>query len=147
MHWFKNVIFEKNSLSPFWGCWGQEVIFEVAEAKFWISSSFYKFSFIIFVVFGFNSHLTWQPENFFKNVIFEISAFQRKRWVGNVSAFWSKFSLNLSTENDACSWRFNSKPGNSYFRVWPVLETGNWKPWFWNPGLKTLILRCLALKQ
>ena len=49
----KNVIFEKNSLSPFWGCWGQEVIFEVAEAKFWISSSFYKFSFRIFVILDF----------------------------------------------------------------------------------------------
>ena len=30
-----------------------EVIFKVAEAKFWISSSFYKFSFRIFVVLDF----------------------------------------------------------------------------------------------
>ena len=26
-------------------------------------------------------------------------------------------------------------------------ETGNWKPGFWNPGLKTLILGCWAKKQ
>ena len=28
-----------------------------------------------------------------------------------------------------------------------VLETGNWKPEFWNPGLKTLIFGCWAKKQ
>ena len=28
-----------------------------------------------------------------------------------------------------------------------VLETGNLKPGFWNPGLKTLILGCWAKKQ
>ena len=44
---------KKKSLSPFRGCWGQEVIFQVAEAKFWVSSSFYKFSFRIFVVLDF----------------------------------------------------------------------------------------------
>ena len=57
---FKNLIFEKKYWSPSEvvevkrlsrGC--QEVIFEVAEAKFWISSNFYKFSFRIFVVLGF----------------------------------------------------------------------------------------------
>ena len=31
---------------------GQEVIFEVTEAKFWISSIFYKFSFRFFAVLG-----------------------------------------------------------------------------------------------
>ena len=40
---FKNVIFEKNQ-SPLQGRWGLEVIFEVAEAKFWISSNFHRFS-------------------------------------------------------------------------------------------------------
>jgi hypothetical protein len=39
--------------SPFRGPRGQEVIFEVAEAKFWISSIFNEFSFRIFVVLGF----------------------------------------------------------------------------------------------
>jgi hypothetical protein len=28
-----------------------------------------------------------------------------------------------------------------------VLETGNWKPGFWNPHMKTLILGCWAKKQ
>ena len=37
---FKIVIFEKKSLSPFRGRWGQEFIFKVTKAKFWISSSF-----------------------------------------------------------------------------------------------------------
>ena len=45
--------FWKKSLSTFGGHWGQKVIFEVAEAKFRISSSFYKFSFRSFVVLGF----------------------------------------------------------------------------------------------
>ena len=40
-------------MSLFRGRWGQEVIFEVAEAKIWISSSFNKFSFRIFVVLDF----------------------------------------------------------------------------------------------
>jgi hypothetical protein len=48
---FKILFFK--SLIPFRGRWGQEVFFEVTEAKFWISSSFYKFSFITFVVLGF----------------------------------------------------------------------------------------------
>ena len=47
---FKNVIFEKIHLAH---SEVVEVIFEVAEAKFWISSSFDRFSFRIFVVLGF----------------------------------------------------------------------------------------------
>ena len=38
------------------GC--HEVIFEVAEAKFWISSNFYRFSLEIFCRFEFRGHLT-----------------------------------------------------------------------------------------
>ena len=53
MHWFWKYDFWKNSLGLFRGRWGQEVIFEVTEAKFWISSSFCKFSFRIFVVLDF----------------------------------------------------------------------------------------------
>ena len=53
MHWFWKYNFWKNSLGLFRGRWGQEVIFEVTEAKFWISSSFCKFSFRIFVVLDF----------------------------------------------------------------------------------------------
>ena len=51
MHWFKKGNFWKNSLSPFRCHWGQEVV----EANFWISSSFYKFSFRIFAVLGFKA--------------------------------------------------------------------------------------------
>ena len=49
----KNVFFGKKSLSHFGGPQGQKAIFEVEEAKFWISSIFDKFSLIIFVVLGF----------------------------------------------------------------------------------------------
>ena len=62
MHWFWKCNFWKKSLSTFWVRWGQEVIFEVAEAKFWISSSFYKFSLIIFVVLGFEVVWPWRPQ-------------------------------------------------------------------------------------
>ena len=86
-HWFQKRNFWKNSLSAFWGHWGQEVIFEVAEAKFWIPSTFYKFSFRIFCVLCFEVVWPQRPRrpqkglrNFFKNNIFEISAFQGKRW-------------------------------------------------------------------
>ena len=41
---------------------GQEVIFEVAEAKIWIPSSFYKFSFRIFVVFDFEVVWPCRPQ-------------------------------------------------------------------------------------
>ena len=50
---FKNVIFEKIQLAHSEVVEVVEVIFEVAEAKFWISSSFYKFSFRIFVILDF----------------------------------------------------------------------------------------------
>ena len=50
---FKNVIFEKIHLAHSEVVEVVEVIFEVAEAKFWISSSFYKFSFRIFVILDF----------------------------------------------------------------------------------------------
>ena len=63
-----------------------EVIFEVAEAKFWISSSFYKFSFRIFVVLDFEvidlsdlGVLRMVSVNFLKKFVFEISEFQGKR--------------------------------------------------------------------
>ena len=61
MHWFKKCIFWKNSFSHFRGHWGQEVIFEVAKAKFWISSSFNKFWFRIFVVLDFKVVWPQQP--------------------------------------------------------------------------------------
>ena len=62
MHWFKKCNFWKNSLSHFRGRRGQEVIFEVAEAKFWISSSFNKFWFRIFVILDFEVVWPRQPQ-------------------------------------------------------------------------------------
>ena len=53
MHLFWKYNFWKNPLSLFWGHWGQEVIFEVIEAKFWISSTFNEFWFRIFIVLSF----------------------------------------------------------------------------------------------
>ena len=58
MHWFKKCNFWKKSLNPFRGRWGQEVIFEVAEAKFWISPNFYRFSLENFCCFEFRGCLT-----------------------------------------------------------------------------------------
>jgi hypothetical protein len=94
----------KKSLSPFRGCWGQEVIFVVAEANFWILSSFYKFSFIIFVLLGCEVVWPWQPQrpqkglrDFFQKLNFWNQCIPRKK-IRHVSAFSSKLSLNLSTE-------------------------------------------------
>ena len=62
--WTEHSHTVKKSLSPFRGPQGQEAIFEVAEAKFWISSIF--------------NDLKRGSGIFFKNYIFEISAFQQK---------------------------------------------------------------------
>ena len=101
---FKNVIFEKKSLGPFWGRWCQEVIFEVAKAKFWISSIFYKFSFRIFIVLGFEVVWPRRPQRprrgvreFFQKLHFWNQCIPAKK-MSYVQASRSKFSLNLSTE-------------------------------------------------
>ena len=52
----------KNSLSPLRGLWGQQVIFKVAEAKVWISSSFNRFLFRNFVVLDFKVVWPRQPQ-------------------------------------------------------------------------------------
>jgi hypothetical protein len=90
--------------NPFRGRWGQEVIFEVAEAKLLISSSSYKFSFRIFVVWGFKVVWPRQPQqpqkvlrDFFQKLHFWNQCIPRKK-MRHVSAFLSKFPLNLSTE-------------------------------------------------
>ena len=49
-------------LLKFWGPQGQEAIFEVVEAKFWISSIFIEFSFRIFILFGFEVVWPWRPQ-------------------------------------------------------------------------------------
>ena len=50
------------SLSLFQSHWGQEVIFEVADAKFWIWFSFCKFLFRIIIVIGFKVVWPRQPQ-------------------------------------------------------------------------------------
>ena len=104
MHWFKKCNFWKNSLSHLRGRWGQEVIFEVAEAKFWISSSFNKFWFRIFVVLGFEVVWPQRPRRpqkglseFFQKLHFWNQCIKLRK-MSYSSALWSKFSLNLSTE-------------------------------------------------
>jgi hypothetical protein len=60
--------------------------FHLEFSLFWVSRSFDLSNL---------SDLKRGSGNFFKNYIFEISAFQQKIWV---TASWSKISLNLSTE-------------------------------------------------
>ena len=105
--WFKKCIFWKNSLSPFWDPWGQEAIFEDAEAKFWISSIFNGFSFRIFIILCFEDVWPQQPQRprrpqkglreFFQKLHFWNQDIPTKK-MRYVTASWSKFSLNLSTE-------------------------------------------------
>ena len=99
--WFKKCIFWKNSLSPFWDPRGQEAIFEVAEAKFWISSIFNGFSFRIFVILSFEVVWPQRPQkglrDFFQKLHFRNQCVPTKK-MRYVTASWSKFSLNLSTE-------------------------------------------------
>ena len=94
------LFFWKNSLSPFRGRPGQEVIFEVAEAKFWISSIFNEFSFRIFVVLSFKVVWPWRPRRPQKGLreFFQILHFWNQcvptKKMRNVTAFWSKFAIN-----------------------------------------------------
>ena len=90
---FKNVIFEKIHLAHSEVVEVAEVIFEVAEAKFWISSSFYKFSFRIFVILDFE--VVWPrrprrpqngPSECFQKLHFLNQCIQRKK-MRHVSAF------------------------------------------------------------
>jgi hypothetical protein len=104
MHWFQKWIFWKNSLSPFGGRWDQEVIFEVAEAKFWISSSFNKFSFRIFVVLGFE--VVWprwprRPRRGVREIFQKLHFWNQcipTKKMSYVPSLRSTFSLNLSIE-------------------------------------------------
>ena len=104
----------------------QEVIFEVAEAKFWISSNFNGFSFRIFVILSFEVFWPQRPRRpqkglreFFQKLHFWNQCVPTKK-MRYVTALWSKFSLNLFTEE-----------------VWPGIvryaeRNGNWKGfWCW----------------
>ena len=64
----------------------QKVIFKVAEAKFWILSSYYKFSYRILVVLGFKVVWPWWPQwpqkglrDFFFENMFLKSVHSKKR--------------------------------------------------------------------
>ena len=122
MHWFQKCYFWKNSLSPFRGRWVQEVIFEVAEAKFWISSSFDRFWFRIFVVLGFEVVWPQQPRRPQKgpSEFFQILHFwnqcMKLRKMSYSSALWSKFSINLSTEEGWASCKYFTF--DAFWLVW-----------------------------
>ena len=133
MHWFWKCNFWKNSLSPFRGRWGQEVIFEVAEAKFWISSSFDRFWFRIFVVLGFEVVWPQRPRRpqkglseFFQKLHFWNQCIKLRK-MSYSSALWSKFSLNLSTEEvwDGTKENFMRNPPREHtFRTFAISRGG-----------------------
>ena len=108
----------KKSLSTFQDCWGQEVIFEVTETKFWISSIFDKFSFMISSFLVLKRFEQWSSFDlrdlrrvsgifFSQNYISEICESQEKN-MRHLSKIWSKFSLNLSTEEVWSIWHPNT---------------------------------------
>ena len=102
----KNVFFGKIHWAPSEILEVIEAIFEVAEAKFWISSIFNGFSFRIFVILSFEVVWPQRPRRpqkglreFFQKLHFWNQCIPRKEmWY--VSTFLSKFSLNLSTEEE-----------------------------------------------
>ena len=101
---FKNVIFGKIHWAPSEILEVAEAIFEVAEAKFWISSIFNGFSFRIFVILSFEVVWPQRPRRpqkglreFFQKLHFWNQCVPTKK-MRYVTALWSKFSLNLFTE-------------------------------------------------
>ena len=96
IHWAPSEILEvkrpfSRSLRPNFGFHLFLMGFHLEFSLFWVSRSFDL------------SDLRRGSGNFFKNYIFEISAFQQKK-MRYVTASWSKFSLNLSTEE---VWRIS----------------------------------------
>ena len=68
-----------------------------------------------------------------------------KWWKNRTWGGWSNYrGYSLCKYNNLEMTIFRSELENE---ISVVLETGNWKPGFWDPGLKTLILSCLAKKQ
>ena len=118
----KNVFFGKIHWAPSEILEVAEAIFEVAEAKFWISSIFNGFSFRIFVLLSFEVVWPQQPRRpqkglreFFQKLHFWNQCVPTKK-MRYVTASWSKFSLNLLTEE-----------------VWQSTKIEYWdKPWFQN---------------
>jgi hypothetical protein len=112
-HDLKNVFFRKIH-------WAPSEILEVAEAKFWISSIFNGFSFKIFVILSFEvvwPQQPWRPQKglreFFQKLHFWNQCFPTKK-MRYVTASWSKFSLNLFTEE---VWHRLKKP---YFASYTI---------------------------
>ena len=90
MHWFQKCNSIKSTLSHFRGCWGQEVIFEVIEAKFWISFSFYMFSFRIFVILHFEVVWPWRTS----------ASSEWAQWIFSKITFLK--SVHSKEKDDAC---------------------------------------------
>ena len=98
-------------------------------------------------------HLLWfQNLNLKKRQLKKLGSIMALYLMVNRSNFCFVF-LAIGTTASENRWLFKV---NLEFRIsgvtWKmkyqfVLETGNWKPGFWNPGLKTLILGCWAKKQ
>ena len=100
----KNVFFGKIHWAPSEILVVAEAIFEVAEAKFWISSIFNGFSFRIFVILSFEVVCPQRPRRpqkglrqFFQKLHFWNQGVPKKK-MRYITASWLKFLLNLSTE-------------------------------------------------
>ena len=106
----------ENSLSLFWVPWGQKASFEVAEAKFWILSSFNGFLLRIFVILSFKVIWPQRPQKGFREF------FQKLH-------FWNQCvpTIYLSTEKlwfqlgrEIAIWEFWKKSTN----FWPWYKLG-----------------------
>ena len=129
MHWFEKCNIWKKSLRTFRGSWGQEVILEVGEAKFWNSSNFHRFS-----LEDLSFEVVWHrrprrpqkgPREFFQKLQF------RNQWVPTkkmrfVTAFWSMFSLNLSLWNILFYNRLSNLAERAFFSSITVSGVVSW---------------------
>ena len=110
MHWFEKCNIWKKSLSTCRGSWSQEVIFEVAEAKFWNSSNFHRFSSENFCRFAFQGCLTSATSASSEGAQ---GIFTKK--MRYVTALSEKILLNLSTEEE---WLWHSLGGLLKGSLW-----------------------------
>ena len=127
----KNVFFGKIHWAPSEILEVAEAIFEVAEAKFWISSIFNGFSFRIFVILSFEVVWPQRPRRpqkglreFFQKLHFWNQCVPTKK-MRYVTASWSKFSLNLFTEEVCFKLPFWKKKIVANTLVQQYLELGN----------------------
>ena len=121
MHWFEKCNIWKKSLRTFRGSWGQEVILEVGEAKFWNSSNFHRFSLENFRCFAFRGRLTSATlassegaQGIFSKITFSKSVIPTKK-MRYVTALSKKILLNLSTEEE---WQWHSLGGLLKGSLW-----------------------------